>query len=162
MTGKCHAKRGCRAAGGFTLLDLLVTVLLVSMLMPLVCGVCSLAGASVSDLSDRAQTVLEANLTLDTLARDLGRASSVTADSDSLDLLVWNPPPVESLSHIGYSRDDEDRLWREDFETGRRTVVSPGVTSLNMLSLGPSMVRVELVFRENDTERAMVLVAETP
>jgi type II secretory pathway pseudopilin PulG len=145
----------------FTLLELLVAVFLMAILFPLIAETCRLANQSIADLSDRAGALTQAELAVDALACDFGRAANASVTNGELRLTVWRDLPSEGHRQVGYLLDAQSRLVRSDSRTGTNTVVATGATLFAPLAIDPDTVRIELRFARGGTTRDLVVIGCT-
>jgi prepilin-type N-terminal cleavage/methylation domain-containing protein len=147
---------------GYTLMELLVAVLLMAILFPLVADVCRSNGHSLRDVSHRAALVREIGITVASLARDLGRAKSVSAADGELQLQTWDSPLRDSFKEVVYTLDDECRLWRKENGSGLKTIVSSGLEMFSAVQVDSTTVRLELHLKKGGDQRRLVLMGVIP
>ncbi len=146
---------------GFTLLELLVSLVIVSTLIPMVAETSRSVCLSIVDLDNRAHTVRELGCVADALARDFGRARSVRAEDDSLELDLYQPLPSTGEDTVRYTKDRAGKLWRYHSGEASGTVVALGLVRFRTTQQDDDTVRVSITVRKGDFRRRLTVIGST-
>lgn len=151
-----------RPRGGFTLVELMVTMTLASIVMTLSLRAWKPMSHATLELRDRARAVAELRLAVDGLLQDLGGADSVVVTVDG-DLAIFREQAVAEVvgawsgGDLGilYSLDGE-QLLREDLALGTSVVTATRLEAFEVTD-GASGVDVRLAVGSDLTYREVTL-----
>lgn len=173
-------KRVWHCSGGFTVLEVVIVSALMSLLVVLISGAWSGLGRTAADAAVRCRITQEANLAVESLARDLGGSLPdqgtgskahgrlvgrlvaggpqlrLCFDGDDDGQADWAAPDTVILYEI-----QSNRLVRQNLQTASQYVVAGNLQQMQLTDQGDG-IRIDLTFTYRDITRTYTLMAKDP
>jgi uncharacterized membrane protein len=155
----------CKTAKAFTLLELLVVSILMTIVFMIIAQFWKWFSPSLNDMIGRWHLLCESKLTTQILAQDFGSTVAVTVGENEISLCrdTGNPPngfADGSDIWVDYYLSG-NKLMRRDIDAGADFAVADGVTGFTVESI-PPVFRITLNLQSSTASRQLVFLWSTP
>jgi len=162
------AKR-CRRIAGFTILELMVVSILMTIVVLITAQFWRWFSPNVSFMISRGHILREARVAMENLAADFGSAVGASAVGENGLLICkdsgdypngiadWTAPDVM----VDYSIVNNS-LQRNDLSTGSVFTIADCISDLTVEQVSPTLLRITLEFAQAGADRELVFLWSTP
>ena len=162
-------RNASRDAAGYTLIDVLITAIIVGVFAAVVTGASRFVAVATASLRDRARTTMELRMATEYLRQDLGGAAAVTTRQDGGFKIVREEDVARlagswlngSDAGIEYVRRN-DRLVRTELASGAEIVAAVTVTGLSAMDTATDEVSIAVTAGTGPEARTVTLVWREP